>query len=748
VLRQWPNRDLKDLSHFLRNARPVILLAPCLTTAAHAAGPASDSPILDTVTVVDKIERPLAAVAASVAVLDDARLQATLTRDIRDLTRYEPGLSVRYDASRFGIDTIAIRGIGGNRVLAAIDGVPIADSFAIGSFADSGHSFPDTELIRRVEVLRGPASTLYGSKAIGGVVRLTTYDPADLVGAPAGSAGRLRTGFSSDDRGWFATGIAATARDFGEGLIAFTHREGQERDNNGASLSPNPQDRRDDSVLARWLWPQASLAPLRLSVAFDHSRADTEVNSLLRQPGRFINTTALGGEDESTEWRLSVDQEWKQNAQHPFGGLWRLYVRNVDTDQLTHEQRQAAPPSAPPLAIERDFRYGGPVFGGEFTGTRDATAGRFEHRFVFGVDAASTGMREMRSGQQTNLNTGVSTTVILGEALPVRDFPKTRVIEAGLYAQDEITRHDSAWSVIPGMRVDYYHLRPQPDAIYVADNPATQPVTITETSLAPKLGALWRISARATAFAQYTYGFRSPPFDDVNIGLDIPLFNFRAIPNPGLRPEKSNGYEIGMRFNSAAVSGTVSLFLNDYHDFIASKVNLGPDPVTGVILFQSRNLARAQIRGAEYSISLIGGEFTPRLDGWSLRTTLAYARGEDRVSGAPINSVDPLSMIAAVRYESHRLPATVELATTYVAAQDRSTSLTGTPLRLPGYVTFDVLGSWRIRDDLRMNFAVFNLTDRRYIEWRDVNNRTAGDPQLPLYQQPGINASMSLTWKW
>jgi hemoglobin/transferrin/lactoferrin receptor protein len=724
------------------------LVVPCLAATAHSAGPADDSPILDTVTVVDKIERPLATVAASVAVVDDGRMRETLSRDLRDITRYEPGLSVRYDASRFGIDTVAIRGIGGNRVLAAIDGVPVTDSFAIGSFASSGHGFPDTEIVRRIEVLRGPASTLYGSKAIGGVVRMTTFDPRDFLGPSGATAGRLRTGFSSQDRGWFATGIAATAQPFGEGLLAFTHRAGHERDNNGASLPENPQEQRGDSVLARWLWPQVSFAPLRLSVAFDHSRVDTDVNSLLRQPGRFVNTTALTGNDESTQWRLSLDQEWKQNGEHRIGGLWRLYVRDVAMDQLTHEERQASPPRTPPLAIERDFRFGGPVIGGEFTGTWDASTERLGHRVVFGLDAASTGIHELRNGVQTDLNTGVSTNVILGEDLPVRDFPRSRIVEAGVYAQDEITRHGSALSVIPGLRVDYYHLRPEPDGVYLADNPATQPVAITETSLAPKLGVLWRVTPRVTAFAQYAYGFRSPPFDDVNIGLDIPLFNFRAIPNPALRPEKSNGYEIGMRFNHAAVYGTVSLFLNDYRDFIESKVNLGPDPVTGVILFQSRNLARARIWGAEYSINVVGAELNPRLDGWSLRTTLAYARGEDRLTGDPINSVDPLSMIAALHYDAHHLPASFEFAGTYVAAQTRSTSLAGAPLTLPGYFTFDLLGTWRIRDDLRLNLAVFNLTDRRYIEWRDVENRNAGDPQLPLYQQPGINASMSLTWKW
>ncbi len=90
-------------------------------------------------------------------------------------------------------------------------------------------------------------------------------------------------------------------------------------------------------------------------------------------------------------------------------------------------------------------------------------------------------------------------------------------------------------------------------------------------------------------FAQYARGFRSPPFEDANIGLDIPLFNIRAIPNPDLIPETSDGFELGIRVASRRLSGSLSAFNNDYDNFIETKVNLGPDPETGVLIFQSQN---------------------------------------------------------------------------------------------------------------------------------------------------------------
>ena len=73
-------------------------------------------------------------------------------------------------------------------------------------------------------------------------------------------------------------------------------------------------------------------------------------------------------------------------------------------------------------------------------------------------------------------------------------------------------------------------------------------------SVAPKLGVTYRFSDSLGGFFQYAHGFRSPPPEDVNIGLELPLFNVRAIPNPGLKPEKSNGYEVGLRCRVGGLS--------------------------------------------------------------------------------------------------------------------------------------------------------------------------------------------------
>ena len=175
------------------------------------------------------------------------------------------------------------------------------------------------------------------------------------------------------------------------------------------------------------------------------------------------------------------------------------------------------------------------------------------------------------------------------------------MIEAGVFAQDEIRLGDGRWSVIPALRVDYYDLSPKPDGLYREDNPDTPVVGLNDTSISPKLGLTRRFGDALSAYFQYSNGFRAPPPEDVNIGLDLPLLNIRAIPNPDLKPEKSNGYELGLRYESGALRFTASGYYTDYDDFIESKVNLGADPETQVIIFQSQNIARARIYGTEVS---------------------------------------------------------------------------------------------------------------------------------------------------
>jgi hemoglobin/transferrin/lactoferrin receptor protein len=712
---------------------------PAANAATSAQAPRDE---LETVTVYARRITPVTRVAATVTVVDEARIDATLASDMRELVRYEPGLTVRNDPFRFGLDTISIRGLGGNRVAVEIDGIPAAGGFAVGSYADSGRAFLDPVFVRRVEFLRGPASSLYGSEAIGGIVAMTTLNPRHLL--PNGSdrlSVRTEAGFDSQDEGWHVAALVADRAGPGEWLLGYVRREGHEVDT-AADVQPDPRDYTSDALLAKYVLPEAPGGPLTFAIEGGRLEQQSAVDAFLGV-GRFVNTTRLDGDDRMDRFRASVEQTLGALRNWYDGADWRLYWQGTETDQDTFEVRRAAPPRTPAVELDRSFDYDETTLGVEFTAAKSLESAALTHDLVYGFEATRTRLEEMRDGLQTTIETGETTNQILGETFPLRDMPLTDVTELGVFVQDEIRAADSRWTIVPALRVDHYDLSPEVDRTYREDNPSSAAVGVEETSLAPKLGATYRLSGSVTAFFQYAHGFRSPPPEDVNIGLEIPLFRVRAVPNPELEPETSDGFELGLRVTGPSLSLTASVFQTEYDDFIESKVNLGPD-AAGVTLFQSQNVDEARIYGAELAALVSLDSWTPALEGWTGRLAASWTRGDDLVRDKPLNSIDPPRMVLGLRYFPSSQRWGGELVVTAVEAQRDVDTSQADLYRTDGYATVDLLAEWRFTPRLRLNVGLFNLTDESYIEWSDVRGRTADDVLVPYYTQPGFNASASL----
>lgn len=701
------------------------------------------TPQLQTVTVVGKLPQPLADAAAAVSVVTAADIEEAVAFELRDALAREPGVSVTRDPQRFGAGSVTVRGLGGNRVLVETDGVPGAKAFAIGSFSNTGRQFADLEVIERIELLRGPASALYGSDAIAGVLAFTTLDPADLLGEEAGATLRLRAGHASDDGSTLAGLTGALRSGPLQGLLAYARREGGARDHAGGAPRPNPRDYSSDALLARAVYPGGG-RPLRLSLLWNRDDALTDVDALELSGGRFANTVFLQGDDRAASLGLVLDQALGEIGAAD-DGHWRLFWNETLVRQYTHEQRRAAPPSTPPLAIEREFHYRERAAGAELTLARRLVAGSGPHRLLAGLEFTDTRVVERRDGLQTNLATGASTRTILGEVLPVRDFPVSRIREGGIYVQDEWRPGDGRWSLIPALRADWYRLTPVVDALYAADNPREPPVAIEETSFSPKFGVGLRLRDGLSLYLQYAHGFRSPPFDDVNIGLDLPQFNTRAIPNPDLEAERSDSVELGLRFSGDVVTGGASVYGSRYRDFIESRVNIGVEPGTGTTLFQSRNLARAEIYGAEAALAVDLGAWHGPLAGWSARLAAGFTEGEDTVRDRPINSIDPPRGTVGLRYDAPSGAFGAGFDVTVVGAKHGVDQSAGPLYRPGGYALADLRLRLRLGDRVTAHVAILNLGDERYSEWATVRGRAPGDPLLALYREPGRNFAVTVS---
>ena len=299
-----------------------LALACAGNSTLHAEQPplpdADSTRSLATITVTATLtERALDEVPNTVSVIDREQIEHELMSDIRDLVRYEPGVSARASLGRFGLSDFRIRGLDGNRVLIETDGVSVSDAFSIGSFSASNRNFVDLETLKAVEILRGPGSSLYGSDALGGVVSFITRDPVDYLGGDGrGSHFGLRTGFDGADDGVFGSVTAAVGNGRWSGLLIATRREGKEPDNHGdiggegsARTRPNPQDSADNSVLAKLLFEPNADQRFRLTLEGSEAETDTEVLGSLGGSAGFGNPVLIQsmlGTDLQTRARIAL----------------------------------------------------------------------------------------------------------------------------------------------------------------------------------------------------------------------------------------------------------------------------------------------------------------------------------------------------------------------------------------------------------------------------------------------------------
>ena len=478
---------------FQRSSVAVLLLGLLSSRTSASAEPpallAALDPPATVVITATRMPRDPSDVAGTVTVIEREQLQRDMVFDLRDLARSVPGLQVESGGSRFGASGFRIRGIGGNRVTTLLDGAPLPERFAIGSYSDSGRDLLHLGMISSMEVLRGPASTLYGSKAIGGVVAFNTLDPRDVLTGRASAAGAVVGGYAGDREQWSLGAHAAFGGPQEGWLVAGGTSRASEVNAKGLErgYTRDPQTEERESAMARYVHTTDGGARLRGTLQLWNNDRRTDVRTLLGT-GRFATTTSLAGDDTQRHWRLLIDGE-SGGAGHAVHSAWRAFAFGGEIRQASDEWRTRTPA---PVRQQRRFEYeqNGVGAGGDFRYRRFGE--QLRHTPSWGFDILQSHIAEQRDGLQTNLLNGSQTKLILGERLPLRDFPKTRTLEAGAYLQDEIEPAQWPLRMIAGLRYEHYSLKTESDAVFTAGTPNVKLTDLNDGYWTPKLGAVWK----------------------------------------------------------------------------------------------------------------------------------------------------------------------------------------------------------------------------------------------------------------
>ncbi|MFG6095952.1 TonB-dependent hemoglobin/transferrin/lactoferrin family receptor [Leptothoe sp. ISB3NOV94-8A] len=700
--------------------------------------------------------RTIQTAPATVTVIDADDVNRRLIRDISDLIRYEPGVSVGNNL-QFGLQDFNIRGIDGNRILIQVDDIRLPSAFQFGDAVTVGQGFNlgrdyfDTEILRTAEILRGPASTLYGSDALGGTVSYFTLDPTELIEAVGrDSAATASTNFDSRNTGFTSTFVQINRFENIDTLLAYSRRDGSEAENLG-----DDQDSQRNSLLGKLVYNLDESSAVDFTVEVFDNDVDT-TTSAENLPLITGTTTRFEEEVDTTRTRLSLAYNYDNTESRSFLDFARARLYFQDSRTQEENERELLGfdfrtfQRFPTLRVSEN-RFVDQVFGGDVQLRSDFDWGKTDHRLTYGVDISNTFNARPRERVQTNLITGDTTQNAIPDDFPTRDYPNSDTFRVGVYLQDEIEFGDGTFSVIPGLRYDYYDLNISIDEDFER-NGATA-TDFSDSSFSPTLALVYQPTDTLSFYGRYARGFRAPQYDEINSGFTNQIFGYRTEPNPDLEAETSNSFEVGMRGNFSKFNVSLAGFYNRYNDFIDNQlVDTEFSGGRPLLVFQNVNIDDVETYGVEAKAEY---QFTPGQGGFSLLGALSWTEGNNLTSDEPLSTVDPIEAVLGLRYSSPNQRWGAELVSTFVGearGEGFEPEADQDPFVPDAYSVFDLIGYYQINPNLTFNLGLFNLFDTDYERYSDVRFLDSNDSLFNLrrarFEQPGLNLQAGVTWQF
>jgi hemoglobin/transferrin/lactoferrin receptor protein len=683
-----------------------------------------------------RTERRVDKVPNTVTVIPATKIEQDGARDIKDVFRDELDVTVRAAPTRFtaagaatgraGNEGINIRGLEGNQVLMMTDGIRVPNSFSFGSFATGRGDFLDVDGIKTVEVLRGPASTQFGSDGLAGAVSFRTLDPGDLLKPGQSVSGFARSSYASIDHSWSNTlGVAGTHGQW-QGMLLGNYRQGNEAGNKGDNdlqnvnrTTPNPVDYDSKYLLGKAFLTIDPTQQIGLTFETQRRTQDTEVYSARAVPPLTSTSTLdLDTHDQIDRDRVSLEHRfnnlnaaWVQRAQT------RVYWQDAKVTQFATEDRNTAADRT------RDNSYSTKVTGFS-TLLESNLTGFLNQRLTYGMDWSQADIAGVRDG----------TVAPFGETFPTKPFPDTTYTLGGAFVQSEIEA--GKFSVIPGIRFDHYKLSPS-TAGYIGGTA----VSLSGQAVTPRLGVVWQLAASFAPYGQLAKGFRAPTPDQVNNGFTNLASGYTTVGNSNLKAENAESVEIGFRGKVDSVRYSVAAFDNRYKDFISQQAVSGAGTAADPTVFQYINLANAHLHGIEARAEWQMGKL------WKANAGVAYSKGESEVNGVttPLDTIQPLKAVIGVRYDDAMWGARANLV--YSEGKDVSQiSTTTAQFAPPSYTVLDLGFYWKPARNLTVNANLNNVFDTKYWRWSDVSGLASSSNVKDAYTAPGRNVQVSVRY--
>ena len=611
--------------------------------------PGSAQEMDDLVVTATRLGTPRGEVASSVTVISADEIRRRQFRSVPQALRSVPGLHVVQTGGPGQQTSVFMRGANSNHTLVLIDGVEVSDPSSPAGAVDFSNLWLDN--IERIEIVRGPQSTLYGSDAIGGVIHITTrrgegdvHGVGRLEGGSDNTFSQQASVAGATEKLNYSFGVTHVDTD-GDSVTPARLRNGvsAEDDNyenwtTSARLDMVVSDNLEVTLVGRYIDSETDLDPELFDPVFGSGTTedrDAELDQteyLLRGEARAQLLDGLWEAALSTSY-TDYDRKNRNDRQSPEETLTRT---NFDGDKLKFE-------------LKNDFY---PL---------DA------HILTLGLE---TEKENMDSGGFSDFG-----------GFFVGEQSQADARNNAVYAQDQFSYGERIFGTI-GMRYDdhdgfgsEYTYRIAP--VYVhADTGTRVKVSVGTGFKAPTL-------------------FQTDGFTPNNFGSF-----YRG--NPDLDPEKSFGWEVGFEQDlwNERLSVGVTWFRSDIDDLMQVVFDAS---------FNStyENIDEADIHGAETFIQL------QPLESLSVRFDYTYTDAEDDDTGEALLRRPKHKLDLDLEFRPLK-STSINLAFNHVSDYRDISRQTSGIIKGDDYTVLDIAAEYQLNRQWRLFGRVENVTDEHY----------------------------------
>jgi hemoglobin/transferrin/lactoferrin receptor protein len=674
------------------------------TVAALAAGPiaaqtAADVPLLGRIILGAGQPKVAMDTPQAVTSVEQEDLDRDQPETLTELFKTVPGVQGAGASARPLGQAFNIRGIGNSeqtasesRIIVTVDGAPkFFEQYRMGSF------FGDLELFKRVEVLRGPASsTLYGSGAIGGAVAFTTKDASDFIPEDKTATLRFKSAYDSNGNGNKQSLIFATKQGGAEYLGALNYSTGNDVKDGAGNVLPGTAH---DSVsgLLKGTWALGEEQSLTLSM----SRTDSDLDDTVVAQTGGAAVAGFGTADVHTI-DDTVALTWKNPMSE--SALWDVSATLSFTNtQVEKDDFSLGSMCAPGRTIVLcDSEYGYKTTSLRLENTADLSAGAWENFLTFGVQVS----QQIRSASSI--------------AGAMAFHPEGKDNKLGAYVQGEFVWNDRL-TLIPGVRVDFGDVTPSAAAI------AAGGTAQNDSAISPKLAAMYKMNDSWSVFGSVARTERMPTLDELYSSEAASSLPART-PSLNLAKESADTIELGFTYQRTglfAAGDTLQVKTTAFHNDVTNMIATTPRVAGGAAVPYFSNIAAAKLWGVEV-------EADYDADRWFAQLAYSNVRSKDRSTGLTLadTPAENVALTLGAKLPDHNL--TVGWRAAYFDKITTSSATTSGS----AYDTHDVFVTWKPQDGVMAGLDVnLSLTNVFNADYR--NN-------LSLDSAPGRSAKLSI----